>query len=115
MGQTPEQFRENLESLEAAGFTAPPEDEWPPLYEDLPYEVQEAMRLFYLLPIKIDGMAGYTGKDLTVLSTFMDIYEVEHSIRKFVLELILFLNNRSLKTAAEKTNSATKEKANGKR
>ncbi len=115
MGQTPEQFRENLVSLEDSGFAIPPEEEWPPLYNELPYEAQEAIRLFYVLPNKIDGMAGYTGKDLSCLGTFFEVYEVPVESRKIILEVLLLIINKSVQTASEKmkANAEKKGKHNG--
>lgn len=110
MGQSPEAFRENIYSLEEAGFAPPPVDEWPPLYEEFPYEAQEAMRLFYLLPAKIDGMAGYTGKDLSVLSTFFDVYEVPIESRKCILDLLILIINKSVHSAHEKMKAEQKKR-----
>ncbi len=113
MGQTPEQFRENIESLAEAGFNPPPEEEWPPLYEDLPYEAQEALRMFYILPSKIDGMAGYTGKELSCLETFYNIYEVPRASRKTITDILMHVINESIKTSAEKMKKSVEGKKNG--
>jgi hypothetical protein len=110
MGQDPEKFREDLQSLEEAGFAPPPEDEWPPLYHELPYEAQEAMRLFYILPVKIDGMAGYTGKDLSVLDTFFTVYEVPVESRKCILDLLIMIINKSVHSAHEKAKAEAKKR-----
>jgi hypothetical protein len=110
IGITPESFRENLDALEEAGFTLPPEDTWPPLYHELPYEAQEAIRLFYILPNKIDGMAGYTGKELASYTMFCDIFEVPGESRKIILEIILHLINKSIESVNKKSKAASKSK-----
>lgn len=109
-GQDPTTFRENLSSLEEAGFPLPPEEEWPPLYDDLPYEAQEGLRLFYILPAKVDGMAGYTGRDLSCLGLFFDIYEVPTESRKIITDIILLLISESLQTMAKKIEASRNKK-----
>lgn len=112
MGQSPETFRENIASLEEAGFKPPPEEEWPPLYDELPYEAQEAIRLSYVLPPIIDGMAGYLGRDLNVLPLFFDVYEVPLSSRKIILELLLIIINKSVNSAQDKAKAEAKKRSN---
>lgn len=109
IGISPESFRENLVSLEEAGFKPPPEEKWPPLYEELPYEAQEALRIFYVLPNKIDGMAGYTGKDLSALETIFSIYEVPVDSRKTIFNIVLFFINNSIESAVNKVKKEQKK------
>ena len=47
-------------------------------------------------------MAGYTGKDLSVLRTYYEIYEVPQESQKVILNLILIMINRSILSASEK-------------
>jgi len=85
-----------------AGFSPPPEDEWPPLMVDLPYEAQEALRIFYILPPLVAGMGGYMGRDLSPIPILFKLYEVPKKSRRVVLDIILFLIGRSVTTANEK-------------
>lgn len=110
MGQDPAVFRENLVSLEEAGFAPPPEEEWPPLYEELPYEAQEALRLLYVLPPVIDGMAGYLGRDIKCLPIFFDIYEIPIESRRIILDLLLFMINKSVMSAQDKMKAEQKKR-----
>jgi hypothetical protein len=110
MGQDPKTFRENLYSLEEAGFAPPPQEEWPPLYEDLPYEAQEALRLSYVLPPIIDGMAGYLGRDLNTLPLFFEVYEIPVESRKVILELLLLIINKSVTSAQDKMKAEQKKR-----
>jgi hypothetical protein len=81
------------------------------LYEELPYEGQEALRLFNILPPIIDGMAGYVGKDLNTLPIFFDVYEVPVESRKLILELILIMINKSVSSAHEKSKAEAKKRS----
>jgi hypothetical protein len=110
---SPQAFRENLESLEEAGFTVPPEEEWPPLMEELPYEAHEAFRLFSILPIMVAGMGGYIGKDITCLPALFDIYKVEEESRRTVTDIILVLINESVEDSNKKIAAQQKGKGNG--
>lgn len=102
--------------MEEIGFKPPPEDEWPPLYEDLPYEAQEAMRLFYSLPPKVDGMAGYLGRDLSCLDMMFNVYDVPIASRATILNILLYLISRSVKSESDKIqqeNNKRDSKSNG--
>jgi len=71
--------------------TEPKDEEIPVGFEDFPYEVQEALQIFYILPDIWDGMSGtYMGKDYTLLKYLMeDIFEV--SDRKQTMQIILIM------------------------
>lgn len=90
-----------MPGLEAIG-QAPPPERWPPKYEDLPYEAQEALRLFNSLPTRVSGMAGYTGKDLGPLEVFFNIYEVPEESKRVVLDLISYIINVTVDISAKK-------------
>lgn len=66
----------------------PKDEEMPIDAESLSYNSQVALRLFNILPDRVEGMAGtWLGKEFSCLETFMNIYEVED--RQEVLELII--------------------------
>jgi len=69
--------------------TEPNEDEIPIEFDDFPTEIQETMGIYYRLRDEWDTMNGiYTGKSFVGLSDILDILEVEHKDRKYVLEWI---------------------------
>jgi hypothetical protein len=68
----------------------PKEEEIPKDPSFLPYECQEALMLFNILPDRVEGMSGtWLGKDLNSLSSIMDIYEIEN--KRDVLEYLLVI------------------------
>lgn len=58
----------------------PNPEEIPLEFSDFPYEVQEAIKIFSILPDIYEGMSGtYMGKDYTILPYLMDeIFKVEN-------------------------------------
>lgn len=55
-------------------------EEMPVDVDNLSYEVQQALRLFNILPDKIEGMNGiWLGKDYAGLGDIMRIYKIEDS------------------------------------
>lgn len=65
--------------------------EIPVEYADFPYEVQEAMNIFSILPDVWDGMSGtYMGKDYSLLPYLFDeIFEVTD--KKQTMQLLLMV------------------------
>lgn len=56
----------------------------------LPYQVQNALVLFNILPDKIEGMSGtWLGKDYSALEVLMNIYDIDD--RRDVFEFLLVI------------------------
>jgi len=100
-------YRDVLPGLEAIG-QAPPEEKWPPRYEDLPYEAQEALRIFYILPNRVSGSAGFVGKDLSAIESIFNIYEVPFESRREVFSIITHLINKTVESASKKLEAERK-------
>jgi hypothetical protein len=100
-GMTAEKYAELAATItpEELKLLPPP----PPSFVDFPYELQEAFRLYNTLPNKIDGMAGFTGKDLSILPTLFEIYAVPRYAYVTILEFILYLTNKDLDRFAKQT------------
>ena len=65
----------------------PIEEHIPLESSDLELECQQALRIFHILPDKIEGMSGtWLGKEWAGLIDIMDIYEIDN--KKDVLEYI---------------------------
>jgi hypothetical protein len=61
-------------------------EELPLEVQDMSYECQQALRLFNILPDKIEGMNGiWLGKDFAGLGDIMRIYKIEDSEEAFDL------------------------------
>lgn len=71
--------------------TEPIPEEIPADFTDFPYEVQEAINIFSILPDNWDGMSGtYLGKDYSILPYLFDeIFEV--SDKKQSMQLLLII------------------------
>lgn len=68
----------------------PREEEIPKDPGFLPFEVQNALIIFNILPDKIEGMSGsWLGKDFSALEVLMNIYEIDD--RRDVFEYILVI------------------------
>lgn len=68
----------------------PLESEVPVEYDDLPLEVQDALRIYNNLTDNWDYMGGnYIGKNLGSLKFILEIYEIEKEDQRSVYELIL--------------------------
>jgi hypothetical protein len=71
--------------------TEPVENEIPPEMEEFPFELQEAFKVFFRLPDRYDSMSGtILGKDLSVLGSLFDIYNVLD--RETALDYITVMN-----------------------
>lgn len=60
------------------------------------------------MPDKLDGMAGFVGKDFSSLGTILDIKSVPKNIQSLVLDIILYLNNKALMDYQTKQKSSRK-------
>ncbi len=59
----------------------PLDDEIPIEIEDLPYEVQQAWKIFDLLPDRFDSFSGnYYGKDLSSLLNYFSLFDIIEKI-----------------------------------
>lgn len=69
----------------------PIESEIPTDFADFPYEVQEAINIFTILPDNWEGMSGtYMGKDYSILPYLFDeIFEV--SDKKQTMQFLLII------------------------
>lgn len=69
----------------------PIESEIPADFNDFPYEVQEAINIFTILPDNWDGMSGtYLGKDYSLLPYLFDeIFKVSNKQQSMQLLLII--------------------------
>ena len=83
---------------EQMGYTIDP-SKAPPRIEDLPEEVSIAFELYSYFPDKVDGMAGYLGKDFSLFGTLMSVYEISKNIQAVVLEILVWMNQRAVTKA----------------
>ena len=95
-----------LEMCEALG-SDPVESEIPTEYEDLPLEVQEAVRIYNNLQDSWDYMGGnYIGKNLTGFKDILSIFEVAVEDHRAVYELIMRIDrirSKSIQDSKPKT------------
>ena len=94
-GMTRERYLEMKEQL----GQPPIEEEIPPSWEDFPDIVNIAVKTFSMLGDKVYPDIGYTGKDYTNLSHYMDSYEIED--KEYFLSLLAWLDARAIKKASE--------------
>ena len=80
------------------------EEKMPVDYEDFPDYVHVAYEIFGRLPDIRSGMdAIFTGKDLTALPLFFDIYQIDcPEDRRKILSAISIINNRAIKESTSK-------------
>jgi hypothetical protein len=85
----------------------PVESEIPTEYEDLPLEVQEAVRIYNNLQDSWDYMGGnYIGKNLTGFKDILSIFEVAVEDHRAVYELIMRIDrirSKSIQDSKPKT------------
>lgn len=88
----------------------------PPVFEDFPYYVHQAVDIFNVLPDTYSGGMSsiYVGKDYSSLEVFFSIQQIEGEERLTVFEVIRFLDTRareaSLKEAKKSADKAKKGK-----
>lgn len=94
-----------FEMCEALG-TEPKDEEIPMELEDFPFEVQQAIIVYYKLKDDWDTMNGhYLGKSYSGLGEILDIFEVNQEDRKYFLEWISVLDaarSRSIEASKPK-------------
>lgn len=100
-----------FEMCEALG-TEPVEAEIPVELDDFPDEVQEAISIYFKLRDEWDTMNGiYLGKSYAGLGDILDILEVEHKDRKYLLEWIAIMDAaRSKAIKAQQPKQDSKQK-----
>lgn len=77
----------------------PIEIEIPPDWEDFPEIIQQAINTFNQLGDRVYAEIGYTGKDYTNLTHFIDVYEVQD--KEFFLEILSWLDSRAIKKSSD--------------
>jgi len=81
-----------FEMCEVLG-TEPADSEIPVELDDMPLEVQEALRIYNNLQDNWDYMGGnYIGKNITGLRDILDLYEIAREDHKSTYELILLID-----------------------
>jgi hypothetical protein len=90
---TKDQYFEMCEMMGTDVF----EEEIPVELNDFPAEVQTAFEVYQVLQDHWEAMSGtYMGKNLTGVKDILDIYEVEHTDRKLILELINLIDRERM-------------------
>ena len=74
-------------------------DKCPPDWEDFPEIIQQAINTFNQLGDRVYAEIGYTGKDYTNLTHFIDVYEVQD--KEFFLEILSWLDSRAIKKSSD--------------
>ncbi len=78
-----------FEMCEALG-SEPIESEIPIEFDDLPTEIQEALRIYRYLQDNWDYMSGkYIGKNLTGIKDIFEMFDVATDERKYLFQTIL--------------------------
>jgi len=77
----------------------PLEEEIPPDWEDLPDIMVYAVNTFNMLGDRVYADIGYTGKDYTNLSHYIELYEIED--KEYFLQIISWLDSRAIKKSSE--------------
>lgn len=100
-----------FEMCEALG-TEVIEEEIPIEIDDFPEEVQEAIGVYFKLRDEWDTMNGvYMGKSYSGLMDILDILEIDHKDRKYLLEWIVVMDAARSKTIeAQRPKSDSKQK-----
>ena len=71
----------------------PLEEEIPVELEDMPVEVQEALRIYNSMQDSLDYMGGnYIGKNMVGFKDLLDIFEVPIEDRRSIYELITHID-----------------------
>ena len=107
---TKEQYYSMCEELDEP----PIEENIPIEIQDLPYEVQQALSIYYHMRSDFNAETGfYLGKNYNNFGTLCDIFEVED--RKFVLWVISVADSINMKLLNKKKNniSINNGKVNG--
>lgn len=87
-----------LDMMEQLGKD-PVDEEIPPDFNDLPEIMVDALNTFNMLGDRIYPEIGYTGKNYTNLSFFIEAYDVQDI--EFFLEVLSWLDSRAIKKSSE--------------
>jgi len=87
-----------LDMMEQLG-KEPIEEELPPDWEDLPEIIIDALSTFNSLGDRVYPEIGFTGKDYTNLSFFLEVYDIED--KEYFLEILSWLDSRAIKKSSE--------------
>lgn len=87
-----------LDMMEQLG-TEPIEEEIPPDWEDLPEIIIDALNTFNALGDRVYPEIGFTGKDYTNLSFFLEVYNIQD--KEYFLEILSWLDSRAIKKSSE--------------
>ena len=80
-------------------------DKAPPELEDFPQCVIEGLNIFHSLGNRIYPDVGYVGKDYTTLDLLIDLYNIQEHEKDFLIELLLFLDEREIKESQKRMKS----------
>lgn len=93
----------------------PNPDEMPASFEDFPYDVQDAIMIYSILPDVWEGFGGsFLGKDYSILPYLANqVYKIEDHPQ--LMQFLILINNIVSKNRAEKQKQAqAKAKRKGK-
>lgn len=76
-------------------------DKCPPDWEDFPDSVTTAIELFYELGDRVYSEVGFVGKDFTNLDILCKLYCIQEHEKEYLLETLLFLENRAIKESQQ--------------
>jgi hypothetical protein len=80
----------------------PVEAEIPPAWEDFPYIAQLAIVVYNKLGDRVAADIGFLGKDYTLLSTLLDVYQVNDlSDKELLLEIVCWIEEHNIKRSKE--------------
>ena len=83
--------------------TQPKEEFIPIELSDFPDELQTAFQVYQVLQDHWEGMSGtYMGKNLSGLSEIFEVYEVDRSDRRLILEFIHLIDRERMVTYDQK-------------
>ena len=94
-GMTRERY---LELCEQMG-NEPIDDEIPPDFDDLPDIMVYAVNTFNMMGDKVYADIGYTGKDYTNVSHYIELYGIED--KEYFFQLLSWLDSRAIKKSSE--------------
>ena len=78
----------------------PIEEEIPADYDDFPFSMQMAIKIYYILSDKWEGFSGqYMGKDYTLLPYIAKLYEIDNEVQ--LLEFLLLIDRIISKKRSE--------------
>ena len=103
---TKDQYLEMMEQMNQE----PDWDKCPPAGEDFPDSVMEALHIYNSLGNRIFPEVGFTGKDFTTLPLIMELQQIEPHERDWLMEILLFLDNREI-VASQKAIKAAYDRA----